>query len=332
MKIVHAGGYSFTLDPLISAQREAGHECLYPECLPQGKLLQPPSGAQQLYLAIEQIRAFRPDIIHLHSFASLLFPEGQRTSLEKLLQALKSLGAKVILQTCPGDFDLVPQSALDRILCALPLIDYCLVGSPDQTGYFSDPQKWHRFALPVAAESFTTRTPPLLAKPGPLRLLLLNSAASEQDRRALYQALAEARSLSNRVEVVELDTDTLSSLSQFEEAVLNADVFLDSLRRFWPSEAAIIALACGRLVIAGPTDPQRPWPQLELSPLMFTDAARIGARLEAIVREPICLRDFSKRSRQYALTYHNLSLMSTVLLSVYEKLVAPRPAEPSSGV
>jgi hypothetical protein len=322
MKIAHAGGYSFISDALVSAQREAGHECLFLGDPGLSGLFYPANGAQGIYRAIEQVRDFRPQIVHFHSLASLLFPEGQRTSLEKLLQALKGLGARIVLQTCPGDLDLVPQTALERIVSALPLVDYCLVGSPDLVGYFTDPQKWHRFALPIPAENFPTSTPPMLEKGGKLRVLLLKSAANEQDRRLLYQALADTPGLASRLETTELEAVKIQSLAEFTQALLDCDIFLDSLRRFWPSEAAILALACGRQVILGPQDTQRPWPQLDLSPLMFTDAQRLGNRLELIIREPICLRDFAKRSRQYALTYHNVALMNTVLLDLYERLAA----------
>ncbi|RIL01321.1 MAG: hypothetical protein DCC75_13745 [Proteobacteria bacterium] len=135
----------------------------------------------------------------------------------------------------------------------------------------------------------------------------------------LYQYQSKDRRLQFKIiRPEEFDTDL-----SLENAVDACDIYIEQVSASCTGDLGLLALSRGKTVLSGnSSELQMDWPATKFSPVLHTDAKTLYSRLQAIVREPRCLRDFGKRSREFIRNQHRPDSIGKLLIDYYGSLAA----------
>jgi hypothetical protein len=104
---------------------------------------------------------------------------------------------------------------------------------------------------------------------------------------------------------------------------------LSASHQFGP--LALDAMNHGRAVLgSNPMIHSKDYFQMDIAPVINCNLQNFDTKLEAVVKEALCLKDYSIRCRQYAHTHHNVKNICKKLLSDYSKVIAAAASKKKS--
>lgn len=317
MRILHLGGHRPVTEPLQKTQTLAGCTAECAASFEQGRTYLPFAGISPLIESFRQSGRERPwDIVHFHQLESLYCLEsgddpGNR--IEELLCAVKDSGASLFLSAYgrfPREED--REFILSLINRYFPAV---FVSAPELAGLFRQHENCSWLPVPVELAPSSAAAPVTPATP--LRIIQLQSGENCADLESVMHALRER---GHSFLFSTCRTGSLASLPELNAVIDKADLVIESIDDPCYGVTALHALNRGKTVLAG-NDPayRQEWKQMQFSPVLDTNSGNIEQRIESLLKEPRCLRDLGKRSRQFVENYHNADTIGLMLLDIYRQ-------------
>ncbi len=326
MRILHIGGYYTVTSELVQQHRELGHDTSSIGTTGKEDPFEFPLFMRDI-LSDSRLRETRYDIVHVHHPACFMGEDRQKNLLA--LRHFRELGAKLFYYSfdCHQEESCLSSSGKQSFFQELQGAGFSHLfrgsiggASPVETrdAPFGLPWSWLAPPLPLSQIPFH---PWSESSPHGVRFLHIPFRTAPGDTAAIVETFDRLKAqLRLKFEFYLVPPETLSSPSLADETLRQADVVIESLERESPGLLGYEAMLRGKLVLSGNSpEAQREWSQLALCPAMHTTCETLARRVESIAREPRCLRDLSKRSREYIELYHDPRSMAERTITVYQQ-------------
>jgi len=314
MKILHIGGAHQVTAPLAQAQVDQGHDVTALGVGAGSTPFMAPRGDCELTQRLQDILAGRFDVVHLHGLQTISEGPTLPEAVEQSLRALRESGARIVLSITDDHpllhlSDAAGKNAVRELLSTYTAFVLIGVGSAEPLVPDHVPAAW----CPVPYLGFEDRAMPAGAQHGQLRVLLLDP---DDSLRSTTQTLSTSPMLRERISFESVVTSQISSTANFSATLQRVDVMISSLQTARLDLPVLQALVHGRAVLShNPTAAMKYQPTL---PLVDAAPRSIAKKLENILREPRCLQDYAKRSREYVLRYHAPQMTYVKILQAYQ--------------
>ena len=180
---------------------------------------------------------------------------------------------------------------------------------------------WNWMPVPVDLE-LVACPPARSLKAHNLKILHLQCGVPPSDSQAIKVAAVALQNHNYKFQYRTLEPNQLGNVVSYYRELADCDLFIEQISQPDFGVLALEAMAHAKTVISGNSvRSKKIWPQLSMSPVLDVDYRSIHRQLESVVREPICLKDLSKRSRSYIETYHNAEVVVAQMVEQYAKLI-----------
>ena len=301
--------------PLAQAQVDLGHDVTTLGVGSQNTPLASPRGSCELSLRLSDVLAGRFDVVHLHGLQSISEGPTLPEAVEQSLRTLRESGTRIVL-TIADDHpllhlsDTAGRNAVRELLSTYAAFVLIGVGSAEHLV----PEHVQAAWCPLAYSHLDDRAITVGVQNGQLRVLLLDA---DDSLRATVQTLSTSPMLRERISFEFVTTSQIPSAAGFSAILQRVDVVISSLNTARLDLPVLHALAHGRAVLShNPTATMKYQPTL---PLIDAAPRTIAKKLENIMREPRCLQDYAKRSREYVLRYHAPQMTYAKILQAYQR-------------
>ncbi len=143
-----------------------------------------------------------------------------------------------------------------------------------------------------------------------IHVLYLAHHGNEDEAAKVAHTFSALKDSGLRFSASVFDSNEVQSIEELESLIGACDLFIEQLRQPYFGSLAIYAMAKGKPVISRNSAQNHSFAHhTTFSPVIDASESQLFERLHAIIREPSCLRDLNKRSRQYVETYHNADLV-----------------------
>lgn len=313
MKILHIGGFKSLTHSLIEYQRSMG---LSSEKLnfPESEYLFLEKSIKIPHLLIDEICRSEYSIIHLHSKDSLRFNDAglfsNHAELSEQIIKLKNSGCKVIFSS----FDQEPAAS------SLVLFDHIFVSSAEGYSEANKNSSWSW--VPIWTDLNIVPKPPVEDPDLPLKFIHIKPAANNFGTELIQSAFDKINEKRHRCELKIVNENEILSLKTLYDILHPFDVFLEYIGRESYGIFAVEAMAMGKTVISSNTPYAKDANSMfALSPVLNADPSNIQTRIEKVLGEPKCCRDFGKRSRAFVERAHSLEIIGRIITDTYQKLI-----------
>ena len=308
MKIVHISSHHFGIDALIRYQRGFGLD------------------VEEMPVA-SSLSAFTSglaggSVVHFHGLSSLARPNTPASDALSLVASLRERDIKVVMTLYTEsetwrNADIAIPGAVGELS---DLLSYTLLGSEEFYVPIAARSRWAWQALPVDVAAIPV--PPLFEpSPHEVRVLYMPYLSNPADTRFIEATVSAVWNSGLKFKFTVVSPDEMKEERWYTDAFAHCDLFIESIDREGFGPAAVEAMLRGKTVMSGNApEGKHLWPQLNVSPVFNTTRANFERRLESIIREPRCLRDLGKRSRQYVEQYHNAERIAAHLVDIYREL------------
>ena len=331
MKILHVGGYYTVTSQIVQQHQLLGHDVVWIGGARAEAPFEMPNGFTALARAFDSIIAAGFNVVQVHQPSGLLAATAEESI--RIFTRLKDSGSKLFYYAIDGHVELIPISHFDisEVLRRTPFSHifrgWVHIYGSDQMAKASGqdpltsqgiPWSWLAPALPIEEVS---AQPWQELNPLGVRLLHIPYATTPADTAAIARNVESLKAQSRlKFDFRVCPPESLASRQALDEALLSCDVYVESLHRESPGLLAYEAMLRGKMVLSGnSSEAQAQWQQLVICPVMHSTPDNLAKRIESIVREPRCLRDLSKRSREYVELYHDPNSMAEKTLTVYQQ-------------
>lgn len=308
MKILHVGGHSDLTNELAQCQRDAGHEvrCVGIENSPL------PILGHAICELEREIGAAKSsyELIHFHGHESLCAPEPER--LASIFKPVRESGTKVVYQV-------YSKSEAPSIDLFTPLVDFILVSNVDACTLTKSniPNAWLPLGVPIDNEVHMGDTI------SEVRFLHIPFNVPAKETKIILETLTELQAKKLPLHFDLVKPEEIQSNEALTKLLRDCHVLIEQIESSSYGALALKALAHGKAVLSGNSpEAQQKWEILKQSPVIHTTAETLKRKLEGIVREPKCLRDYGKRSRTYIAAKHAPRLVTELVLDIYKRLLA----------
>ncbi len=283
MRILHLGGFSFTVEAQASAERRLGHEAT---CFPAFDT--PAIMRERDWESLAQMAdSCAADLYFWH----ILKAAPPKEVIEKF--RVRAPQAFILYTESPSSLDFIQEK--DAVFAsASPKI--ALPNSRSISG-------WH---IPPLLLSNIPRPEPYEPNWGEVRILYVPYQDSTEEINFILSTIEKIQTDGLRLLFALIRPEDISNLDFLEARLKECDIFLESLSLRYPGPLSYLAMAYGKTVMSGlSADARSSFEKFAKSPIIDVTQISFASVLSNILREPKSLRDLGKRSRQFAESYCN---------------------------
>lgn len=315
MKILHFGGAGHFIIPLANYQNALGHQArcagMWSNFWGLKPLFPNASNPEQL----DEICKMGFDIIHFHNCDELMLddPAFQNQVLSKL-----STNAKLILSLGNNTF-LHPKKneLLERKIFNIKnYFSHIFISSPPTINLNSLGISYS--FLPLWVDTGALKIQPH-QEDLPLKALFLADLPFSKGASEIIQAFDQINCKNERMKLKIITAE--QAATNFDQALSDVQIVIEGLDLESYSSFGLFAMALGKTLLSGnTTKSQDYWESYKYSPVQHLSRENIKQKLESILLEPRCCRDFSKRSRAFVEKFHDINLSGQLILNTYKKV------------
>lgn len=325
MRVLHIGGAFTVTSTLVKYQLKQGVEISVLGAPRGDSIFLPPSGWDAA--ALERELALAPDVVQFNCRRSLeaLIGTGFAESLEAALSAIRSRGAKIVYYSYGWD-------ALDDLLEGQGIrepkswtraaFDHFFLASVDNHALVSEYDRWSWLALPVDLEMLM----PLggkTQKAQNIRIIHIAHGVPESDSQVIKMAASSLQGNNYKFSYRGVEPSQITNVASFLMMLSECDLFIEQISQPNFGQLGIEAMALGKPIMSGNAPLSKViWPQLGMCPVLDVNHKTIHRQLENVIKQPVCLRDLTARSRGYIETYHNAEVLVANMVERYRRLLA----------
>ncbi len=261
------------------------------------------------------------ELVEFHLGDSLLgLLEVDRRRVEDFFRLLKSQGAKLSFFSYGIDSAVINEGSKVGLLFKQFIekyFDRLIIGSVLSASLSSWKVKSSWVSAPVSVvESHEEEI-----KDGSkqLRVLHIPHNTSGDETRFIINTASEVHGSAFPFSFQVIPPEEISAYESVKNAIKNCDLLIEQLDEPAFGVLALEAMALGKTVISG-NSPElaKCWEQLATCPVLGVTRETLRNKLEATLREPRCLRDFGKRSRQYLEKFHKPEVVAELMMQVWK--------------
>jgi hypothetical protein len=351
MRVAHFGGYRLAVEALAKYQKRLGaHVITFPFDAPFSLQAHAPP-AREPPLSLQELLDLKFDVVHFHlvtGFELIRELQGTKATPEAILSEFRAHGTKIFYSTYDCDLmhreALLPAADKVRTPCAgciagkdpyarsrwceddparqirlqeiAKFVDHVFIGSFDTHPLASQHPSWSWLNLPVDLESIP-KPPVVDPKTNSVKIVHIADRPAKRGSHLITQAmeLLLAKKLPVEFEIIVPELHDLYSLLSSLRAV---HVIIEQITSRSYGYLGAVGMALGKTVLSGISpEAKQAWDQLSFCPVLDCTADNLVSRIESIVREPRCTRDFGKRGREYAEKFHHPELIAKLTLDKY---------------
>lgn len=292
-----------------------GHEVQFHPAEQEPSHFRAPVRIPPLFGSFEELLRSHNDVVQISGVEGIKAILGFSDSPQDLAEALsvlrESCGALVYYAYGP-----LPQHPLLKSPQAISLFHHLFLGSPLQSifGKYSENHSW----LPVSLDHEYIVARPECDFKRAVRIVQFIEPSHAVNRQIVHHSFQRLEKRGLRYEFHEKNLAEIKDVKQLRDILKAHDLLIQQLEEKDFGLLDVEALSHGCTVLSAyPQQLAELWHPLKLSPILHTTLQGFEGKLELVLREPRCLRDLAKRSRQFAHSYHNAE---TAMKSQLEKL------------
>ncbi len=321
MKILHIGGYHPVTVTLAREQIALGHDVTVIGTSGSEYFFEMPFACVEVEHKAREVADERYQVIHFHlteSLCNLNSREG--SAILPTLQLLRESGAALFYYSYGDDFLVRPKASAALGLSNKTLMEnfaHVFIGNADNLDLVSENTSWSWLGVGIDVASIPA--PPVAEPKGQLRILHVPYRVRPTETKLICEVLESMRAKGYKFELKILPPEQIVELTTLRRHLTECDLYIEQIERRSPGILALEAMAHGKTVLSGNApEHHKTWEQLKISPVLHTTTETLARRIEGILREPRCLRDLNKRSRQYVDLFHDAKKNTGLTLRAYQ--------------
>ena len=316
MKIIHIGGYHSITTTLAKYQARFGHDVSVLDTPGQEYAFEMPFECISQNQLAKELSQSQADVVQFHRCESIA------AVMETDRELLSKLKGRAFLYSY-GNESASLIALHDHLGLSAGFLRDSFVhvfwGTADSGELLDTLGSWSWLALPIdlalhqSGEAYEPRM-------SGIRVVHIPYRSARHDTATIERALREIQGADSRLAFEIVPPEKISSRDELHSLLRSCDIYLEHLSQSSFGILALEAMGLGRSVLSGNSSASHnEWAQLSTCPVIDVNADSLARRLGLILREPRCLKDIAKRSRQYVEQHHNAEIISRLMLDYYAK-------------